>query len=127
VVGPAAVPRVVSVAVASGNEILLPQITPLTRGHTYTLSTTISAGGQALPAHLVFVQLIDSNGKVLKLHWERRGALAASQSETVSLSYDVPSTVIGPVKLSALAWTDWLQAGGQPLEQTYTEVRYDVR
>lgn len=127
VAAPPGIPRVMSVAVASGNQVLLPQITPLARGQAYTLSTTINAGGQALPAHIVFVQVIDSNGKVLKLHWERREALAASQSETVSFSYDVSSTVIGPVKLSALAWTDWLQAGGQPLEQTYTEVRYDIR
>lgn len=127
VAAPPGIPRVVSVAVASGNQPLLPQVTPLVRGQTYTLSATINAGGQALSAHLVFVQVIDSNGKVLKLHWERREALAISQSETVSLSYDVSSTVIGPVKLSALAWTDWLQAGGQPLEQTYTEVRYDIR
>lgn len=127
VAAPPGIPRVVSVAVASGNQAVLPQVTPLARGQTYALSTTINAGGQALPAHIVFVQVIDSNGKVLKLHWERREALAISQSETVSLSYDVSSTVIGPVKLSALAWTDWLQAGGQPLEQTYTEVRYDIR
>jgi hypothetical protein len=100
----------------------------LAREEEFTFTATFAAGEEALPERIVVIEITDSNGKVLRLFSrERRVMLPAGEQETVSVSYEIPTTAVGPITVSALAWTDWLSRGGQPIEGTFTEERYDIR
>jgi len=120
-------PSMMSVKVYPQGLTVSSAVTALSKARSYVVEASLIPT-VSLTKHIFFIKLTDANGRTLLSHYERdKPALFTGSQEVVSFNYQLPDDAVGPVRIKAFVWTDFLAASGQVIEGSEAEGEYAIQ